>query len=147
MQLQSYSIWPFATPLPLLLQYKANQKRKFESPITAKLGKNLETENPKTDYFICPIFSNFVKISHKIYWGLVQTKCFNTFKTFERVQHTPILMPPPSNSMLCLRYKLTEWQELSTQMQSHLHTTLKLGGTGGWSQNFCNWLKITTQQI
>ena len=75
------------------------------------------------------------------------SKSVNTFKTFEIVQHTPILMPPPSNSMLCLRYKLTEWQELSTQMQSHLHTTLKLGGTGGWSQNFCNWLEITTQKI
>lgn len=37
-------------------------------------------------------------------------------------------MSPSSNSMLCLRYKLPEWQELSTQIQSHLLTTLKWGG-------------------
>ena len=49
------------------------------------------------------------------------SKPVNTFKTFERVQHPPIPMPPHSNSMLCLRYKLAEWQELSTQI-SHIST-------------------------
>ena len=52
------------------------------------------------------------------------SKSVNIFKTFERVQH------PLPNSMFCLRYKLPEWQELSTQMQSLQHTTLKLGEGG-----------------
>ena len=37
-------------------------------------------------------------------------------------------MPPPPNSMLCLMYKLLERQELSSQVQSHLHKTLKFKG-------------------
>ena len=39
-------------------------------------------------------------------------------------------MPLPTNSMWCLRYKLPRWQELSTQMQSHLHNRGCWGGRG-----------------
>ena len=56
------------------------------------------------------------------------SKPVKIFKTFERVHYIPILMPPSPNSMLRVRYKLPERQESFTQMQSHLHITLKLGG-------------------
>ena len=47
---------------------------------------------------------------------------------FERVQYIPIFVPRTPNSVLCIRYKLHEWQKLFTQMQSNLHTTLKMWG-------------------
>ena len=46
-------------------------------------------------------------------------------------------MPPTTNSMLCLRYKLPERKELSNQIESHLHTTLKFGGGGLVSEFLC----------
>ena len=47
------------------------------------------------------------------------SKPVNILKTFERVQYISIIMHPRPNSMLCLRHKLPESQELPTQMQSH----------------------------
>ena len=73
---------------------------------------------------------NATRIDLQLVTKYIETwsKSVYIFKTFERLQYMPILMPRLPNSMLCLRYKLPEWQELSTQMQSHLYTTVKLGG-------------------
>ena len=54
-------------------------------------------------------------ISHKIYWN-------STIYTYST--------STSSHPMLCLRCKLPEWTELSTQMQSHIRTTLTLGRGG-----------------
>ena len=74
-------------------------------------------------------YAQFFRILWQSVTKYIQTrsKSVNIFKTFERIKYISILVSPPYNWRFT---SYLECQELSTQMQSYLHTTLKLGGGG-----------------
>ena len=112
--------------ISLLSQCKDNQKRTFESPIITNLGKYLKTiyRQPKNWLLHMPYFFGFCDNQSQNIFRPGQNQLI-FFKTFERIKYISILMSPPYNWR---GTSYLEWQELSTQMQSYLHTTLKLGG-------------------
>ena len=110
--------------ISLLSQCKDNQKRTFESPIITNLGKYLKTIYRKPKNWLLHMPNFFGSVTKYIQ---TRSKSVNIFKTFERIKYISILMSPPYNWR---GTSYLEWQELSTQMQSYLHTTLKLGGGG-----------------
>ena len=75
------------------------------------------------------LYAQFFRILWQSVTKYIQTrsKSVNIFKTFERIKYISILVFPPYNWRVT---SYLEYQELSTQMQSYLHTTLKLGGGG-----------------